>query len=123
MIHAETVGANGMPPTLMVFQVTLDSEHLNALLESAERMPAGQRSVPGHLRDILTILLTDTAGAPSSAGTSSGDSSSASGGAPTRAARKSSRAKTLKDIVVEDDRDVPPVDPVAEPHRDVPLPL
>jgi hypothetical protein len=117
MIHAETVGANGMPPTIMVFQVSLNGEHLNALLESAERMPPGQRSVPGHLKDILTILLTpealesresrntDTAGVPQSDAGTNGASSTSDTAAPTPSVRKSSKRRTLKDIAVEDDMD------------------
>lgn len=107
MIHVETMGANGMPPTVMVFQVTVDRDHLEALLWSAGRMPDGQRSVPRHLRDALTVLLTPTAtvAEPSSDAGTTEASSTSDTAAPTPSVRKSSRRRTLKDIVVEDDVD------------------
>jgi hypothetical protein len=123
MIHVEAIGANGVPPSQMAFQVMIDGEHLKALLTSAASMPDGQRSVPRHLKDALTVLLTDTAGVPQSDAGTNEASSTPDTAAPTPSAKKSSKARTLKDLAVEDDVDVPPVNPVAKPAVDVPLPL
>ena len=104
-VVVETVGANGMPPTVMVFQVTVTEEHLGGLLWSAGRMPAGERSVPGHLRDALLILLTGTGGDGNSPAGGPVGGSSDGGGALTPSAGQSSKAKTLHRILTEDDVD------------------
>ena len=104
-VSVETVGANGMPPSVMVFQVVISEQHLASLLGSAERMPQGERSVPGHLRDALVILLTDIAVEHPSDQDVSTAGSSDGGAAPTRSAGKSSKAKTVRQVATEDDVD------------------